>query len=109
MLSDCCTVCLTVCDVGVLWPNSWMIKMKVGMEVDHGIGYIVLDGDPALPPRKGAQQPPTFRPMSIVAKWWPISALVFIVIDLLTSKTADGRDYGITSGTRKCFVDQIAV
>jgi len=57
MLSDCCSVCLTVCDVGVLWPNAWMIKTKVGIEVDLGIGHIVLDGDPALPPRKRAQQP----------------------------------------------------
>ena len=62
MLSDCCTVCLTVCDVGVLWPNGWMIKMKVGIEVDLGIGHTALDGHPALPPRKGAQQPPLFSP-----------------------------------------------
>ena len=62
--------------------------MKVGMEVDLGIGYIVLDMGTQLcpPPLKGAQQPPTFRPMSIVAKWSPISALVFIVIDLLIKK-----------------------
>jgi len=37
------------------------------MEVGIGPGHIVLDGDPALPP-KGAQQTPTFRPMSLVAK-----------------------------------------
>ena len=24
MLSDCCLSCLSVCDVGVLWPNGWM-------------------------------------------------------------------------------------
>jgi len=30
-------------------------------------GHIVLDGEP-VPPWKGAQQLPTFRPMSIVAK-----------------------------------------
>jgi len=49
--------------------------------------HCVRYGDPALPPPlKGAQQPPTFRPMSIVAKWSPISALVFIVIDLLIKK-----------------------
>ena len=24
MLRDCCPVCLSVCDVGVLWPNGWM-------------------------------------------------------------------------------------
>ena len=97
--------CLSVCDVGVLWPNSWMdqdetwhggrpwprpycvrwgpsfpspskgtaalqflapvfcgqtagwIKMPVGMNVGLGPCHIVLDGDPAVPP-KGS--PPIF-------------------------------------------------
>jgi len=35
----------------------------------------VLDGDPALPPLKGAQQPPPLWPMFIVAKRSPISAV----------------------------------
>jgi len=43
------------------------------MEVGLGPGHNVLDGDPA-PRRKGAQQPPIFGPMSIVAKRSPISA-----------------------------------
>jgi len=43
---------------------EWM-KMPLGMEVDLGPGHIVLDRVPA--PVKGAQQPPSFRPMSIVA------------------------------------------
>jgi len=42
------------------------IKMRLGTEVGLDPGDIVLDGDPAPP--KGAQQPPTFRPMFIVAK-----------------------------------------
>ena len=42
----------------------WM-KTPLGAEVDLGPGHIVLDGVPA--PAKGAQQPPSFRPMSIVA------------------------------------------
>jgi len=46
--------------------------MPLGMEVGLGSGDTVLDGDPA-PSRKGAQQAPTFRPMSIVAKRSPIS------------------------------------
>ena len=56
--------------------------MQLGTEVGLGPGDIVLDGDPA-PPRKEAQQSPTFWPMSIVAKWSPILAtaelLLFIV------------------------------
>ena len=48
------------CDQTAGW-----LKMPVGTEVDLGPGHIVLDGDPA-PLLKGAQQPPSFRPMSIV-------------------------------------------
>jgi len=43
---------------------GWM-KTPLGTEVDLGLGHIVLDGVPA--PAKVAQQPPSFRPMSIVA------------------------------------------
>jgi len=31
--------------------------MKLGMQVGLGPGHIVLDGDPAPPPKKGAQPP----------------------------------------------------
>jgi len=47
--------------------------MTLGMEIGLGPGHTVLDGNPA-PPWKGAQQTPTFRPMSVVAKGSPISA-----------------------------------
>jgi len=43
---------------------AWM-KTPLGTEVDLSPGHIVLDGVPA--PAKGAQQPPSFRPMSVVA------------------------------------------
>jgi len=43
---------------------GWM-KTPLGTEVDLDPGHIVLDGVPA--PAKGAQQLPSFRPMSIVA------------------------------------------
>jgi len=42
--------------------------MPLGREVGLGPGDIVLDGNPAPRPKRGTQQPPTFRPMSIVAK-----------------------------------------
>ena len=42
--------------------------MPLSMEVGLGPGHIVLDGNPAPPLTKGAQQRPTFRPMSILAK-----------------------------------------
>jgi len=56
-----------------------LIKMQLGMEVVLGPGHNVLDVDPAPLPKKG-EQPPQFRPISIVAKrlyvsgyhlvWW---------------------------------------
>ena len=44
---------------------GWM-NTPLGTEVDLGPGHIVSHGDPA-PNEKGAQQPPSFRPVSIVA------------------------------------------
>jgi len=46
---------------------AW-IKMSLGTEVALGLRDIVLDGDPAPLPKKGAPHPLTLRPMSIVAK-----------------------------------------
>jgi len=47
----------------LLWPNGWM---PLGKKVGLGPSDIVLDGDPL--PKKGAESPHNFRPMSIVAK-----------------------------------------
>ena len=52
----------------VLWPNGWMDEDAAGYRsknLELGPVHIVLDGVPA--PAKGAQQLPSFRPMSIVA------------------------------------------
>ena len=51
------------------------IKMPLGTEVGLGPGHIVFVGDPAPPHQKGDTAAPTFRPMSIVAKRSPISAI----------------------------------
>jgi len=51
----------------LLWSNGWMDEDGTWYtEGDLGPGHIVLDGDLA-PHRERAQQPPSFRPMSIVA------------------------------------------
>jgi len=42
--------------------------MVLGIEVDLGLGYIVLDWDPAPLSKKGAEPLPNFRPIFIVAK-----------------------------------------
>jgi len=58
-----CLSVLTVCNVGVLWPNGSMdYRMPFGMEVGLGPGHIVLDGDSAPPWKKAQQPPPHFRP-----------------------------------------------
>jgi len=51
-----CLSCLSVCNIGVVWPNSWIDQDATCTEVGLGQGDIVLDGNSALP-RKGAQQP----------------------------------------------------
>jgi len=42
--------------------------MALGMEVGLGPRHIVLDGDAAPLPKKGAEAPPIFGPFIIVAK-----------------------------------------
>jgi len=69
---------LVYCGQTVGW-----IKMPLRTEVGLGPGDIPLDGDPVPIPRKGAQQPPTFRPMSIVAKRSPISATAELLLSLM--------------------------
>jgi len=48
VLSACVSVCLSVYNIGVLWPNGWMDQDEFGMEVGLDPGHIVLDEDPAL-------------------------------------------------------------
>ena len=66
MLSDPCPVCLSVClSVLSILPVTLVycgqtvvwIKMKLGTEVGIGPGHIVLDGDPAPPPKRGTAAP----------------------------------------------------
>jgi len=64
--------CLSVCPVLFMTlvycgqTVGW-INIKHGMQVGLGSGHILLDGDPAPLPQKGAE-PPNFRPVSVVAK-----------------------------------------
>jgi len=77
-----CLSCLSLCDVGVFWPNVGWIKMKFGIQVGLAPGHIVLDGDPAeLPSPKWA------RPISVLAKWLNglrchLTLLVLLNLDL---------------------------
>jgi len=49
------------------------MKTPLGTEVDLGPGHIVLDRDPAFPPRESGTSAPCFQPMSIVAVYLSIS------------------------------------
>jgi len=75
VLSVCLSVTLVYCGQTV-----GLIKMPLGMEVSLGPGDTVLDWDQL--PRKGTQQPPHFRPMSIVAKRSPISASAELLLSM---------------------------
>ena len=51
-----------------LLPNSWMVQDATWYTAEClGPGRIMLDGDPAPPPRKGTQQSPVFGS----CLWWP--------------------------------------
>ena len=74
-----CLCVLSVChiflSVTLLYcgKTAGWIRMPLDTKVDLGPGHILLHGDPALPTERGTAAP-NFRPMSIVAKRWPISA-----------------------------------
>ena len=66
--------CLSVCDVGVLWPNGWMDQDATWYrELGLGPGNIVR-WEPSSLPKKNGIAAPAFRRMSIVAKRSIISA-----------------------------------
>jgi len=48
-------VVLSVLSVTLVYSGQTVgrIKMKLGMQVGHGPGHILLDGNPAPPPQKG--------------------------------------------------------
>jgi len=63
MLSDRCLSCLSVCLCVTLVYCGQMvgwIKMKLGIEVVLHTGDIMLDRDPAPPPKKKAGTAPLF-------------------------------------------------
>ena len=64
-----CLSCMSVLSVTLVYCGQTVgwIKMKFGTQVSLGPGHIMLNGNPAPPP-KGAQ-PPNFQHISVVAKW----------------------------------------
>jgi len=74
MLSDSCLSCLScLCVLSVTLVHCdqtvGRIKIKLGVQVGLGVGHIVLHGDPAPPPQKGAELS-NFRPILLWPNGW---------------------------------------
>ena len=67
MLSYRCPVCLSVCDVGVLWPNGWMDQDETWRGDRPRPQPDCVRWGPSSP-QKGPQQPFRFWLMFVVAK-----------------------------------------
>jgi len=68
MLSDRCLSCLSVCNVGVLWPNGCMDQDEIWRgDRPRPRRYCVRWGPSCLPLKRGRSSP-NFRPMNVVAK-----------------------------------------
>ena len=71
-----CPVCprpvLSVCNVGVLWPNGWMDQDETWHAGRPGPWPHCVRWGPSSPPQRGLS--PSFRPMSTVTKRSPILA-----------------------------------
>jgi len=65
----CLSVCpvLSVCDVGVLWPNGWMAEHKTWRAGRPRPWPHCVRWGPSSPSQKGGRAP-NFGPMSIVTK-----------------------------------------
>ena len=64
---SCLYVCLSVCNVGLFWTNSWMDQNETWHAITPRSCHIVLDVDP--PPLPKGAEPPIFGPCLL----WPNS------------------------------------
>ena len=78
--------CLSVCDVGVLWPNGCMDQDAIWCEVGLGPGRIMLDRD-QVPPIFGPRGHPFHPPNNI-----RVRAVVWECGEGQTDIYRDGRD-----------------
>jgi len=62
----CLSVCLSVCDVGVLWPNGWMDQDETWRAGKPRPRPHRVRWGPSSP--KKGHSTPTFRPMSVVIR-----------------------------------------
>jgi len=69
LFSVFCPVCLSVCNVGVLWPNGLADRDETWHAGRPRPWPHCVRWGPSSPHPKGAQPPPNFRPISAAAKW----------------------------------------
>ena len=63
--------CLSVCNVGVLWPNGWMDQDAAWYGGEPQPRQHCIRWGPSFPPQKGAQQPPPlFSPCLLWPNGW---------------------------------------
>jgi len=67
--------CVRINDPCLLWSNGWMDQDATLYGGGPRPRPHCVRWGPSFPHQKRAQQPPTFRPMSIVARRSPISAI----------------------------------
>jgi len=65
-----------VCNVGALWPNGWTDPDETWHAGRPASALATVCYMGPRPPKKGGSCAPNFRPMSIVAKRSPISAIL---------------------------------
>jgi len=68
MLSVRCLSVLSVCNLGVLWPNSWTDQDETWHAGRPRPWPHCVRWGPSPPPLKG-HSPSNFRPISVAAKW----------------------------------------
>ena len=74
-----------------------MDQGALGMEVGLGPRHIVLDGDPAALPKKGAERPPIFDPFLLWPNGWMHQAMPL------------GMEVGLSSGHFVLDVDPVPI
>jgi len=74
-LSDCCLSVLSVCDVGILWPNGWMDRDETSHAGRPWPWLHCVRWGPSSPPPKGcgAPEPPIFGPYLLWPNGWMIN------------------------------------
>ena len=95
MLSDRCLSCLSVYDVGVLWPNGWLDQYATWYGGRPRPRPHCVRRGPSSPHVREHSSPTHFLPVSIVAKRSPISATAELLF--LFSSRAGFQPEGTTS------------